>query len=75
MVGIPEKTQRRLEDDHKNISSQTKKKFSLLVTNYSPNIQHIVNSLVNGGRDPSDEPRDVSNVLQTKTAGKWGYFL
>lgn len=27
-------------------------------------MQHIVNSLVNGEREPSDEPRDVSNVLQ-----------
>lgn len=33
------------------------------------------NSSVNGGRGPSDELHDVRNVLETKTAGKWVYFL
>lgn len=74
IVGIPEKCQRGLENDHKN-ASPPKKKFILLVTSYCPNTQHIVNSSVNGGRGPSDELHDVRNVLETKTAGKWVYFL
>lgn len=75
MVGIPEKKKKRIRGWSQKYKFTNKKYFSLLVTSYSPNMQHIVNSLVNGGREPSDEPRDVSNVLQTETAGKWGYFL
>lgn len=54
---------------------QKNPKLTLQVTNYSPNIQHIANSLVNGGRGPSAELCDVKQCITNKDCREVGLFL